>query len=1586
MNKRYNITTQELNEALGNRRPRKNIPQHFAKLDRVLEELDNDYTNHVNQTKQELAGWKIANKGIRKANRTEKPERILKHDFIISPFVGLIPEHERVYKALTNYKQRITRITRNERRQKARNAPKKEFSLRSKLTLDATLRVVIKYMNENGIVTLDQDDLDRLATSTLTEFQSHKAITNGTTTMMTGAIHYLIRDSDGANIERIFSKNRRLIINQENKMESIKNFIEMLFLNYQFGEQSEYHDANGSGSTLIGIIGFDFRFTLFDPARGRSFFELPEKIFTKNKYINPKNSDNLCLLWCIYIQMLRKKYIGSDMKSYDSTKFWGSTQKYRNKFYEEFVPSIQNAIDNDLIDEESPQDIIYNNLAKIEEHLNVSIYIWKMSYSHDENNNAKSDRISIYRTSKLQREQIIDLLHVYNNEWEHDFDAKPNPNKFESIDSHYIILTNVLRMRELTGYKQTTNKVMLCRKCMKVINSTVNHEKKLVASTEENYIKHLKSCEGAYLKPLESQKVYDEKQGTGKKFTNFKSLRTHPYVIYADFESAQSENKKEKNTNSITYNKLQKPYQCVATLSCMDNEPWLEEQLKINKIEKIKIFNNDSSSNLVNDFIAYTVHLYYVIKTKINPNAPFIYLPNNIDREQYERDDCIYCFKRFKTDECQFRTAGERKLRHLEHNHLTGEIIGYACHKCNAQLKWDKKLYTLFHNGSGYDFKLILKYINHEKLLEKIKEYGQESYNFVSEYIKKKGSIINDAFNKTSEKLMQFSIFKNIIFRDSVLHVLSSLNDLVNFTIKGKTIEQLRILFRKLIEYSETKGIDVQNDEVFMKILTSKGRFPYKFVTKDNTKILPRLEAAKTLPVVHYFDIQHNDLIPKTKWELHFSKCLNKPKDISMFKHKTLEELQKHLNNPEDKYLNSENLSLFEKWKKNDIYNNVIDEWKLSKSNNLLDYSTFYCVKDTLLLEACFNEYRKGLFNHPYFKLDPIHFLTLSSFSQNTLLKNFLKDKYINEKDKDKYDMHELAYIGSMRKTIYSIPEEETYLFAKSGIRGGCASVLQKRKFTIEESPNQECLQLDVNSQYPSTFLKPIPLFPLPQDNKEKRFLRTIDEELYGREEEEHEYFKELLFSDDGMYQMKVDLRCPTNIQETIDYLENNGYPNKRITHLKELKVIIDEDFQGNLHNYLSILPPFIHHKQTNFDELCEYNVDYLRNHYSEIKNIDAKEVTLDQARSQLPKNTKLIYSFENLKDYVAYNNYIRFLVCELGCIPTKFTSFVKYYTSPVLKCFAETIYGLRNEYKAQSNELMQFVCKIVLNSLYGKMLENCEKRNVHRVFCTSTKSAINYFSKDYYKDHAVINDSLILVMLNKKKVIMNNTPQVGSFILDNAKLALFKPVYEIRKVLKDKVTSYYSDTDSIFLSWTKGSLSDILDSPEIREHLDMSSFKGTSLTLRDGHSWNDERFNENKKVLGKLAMETDENIYSELVCIAAKQYSKVSLPFEYQKDDLKIENNNIRFKLKGVTMKGADIITPNGKINTQKDKKEIFNQYNKALSDTSISLKAEFDGMRSKNLTIFNITNTKMALSGYNDKNLINSNGIDCKFYGQQC
>lgn len=185
--------------------------------------------------------------------------------------------------------------------------------------------------------------------------------------------------------------------------------------------------------------------------------------------------------------------------------------------------------------------------------------------------------------------------------------------------------------------------------------------------------------------------------------------------------------------------------------------------------------------------------------------------------------------------------------------------------------------------------------------------------------------------------------------------------------------------------------------------------------------------------------------------------------------------------------------------------------------------------------------------------------------------------------------------------------------------------------------------------------------------------------------------------------------------------------------------------------------------------------------------------------KSKLPK---LIPNLQNKTKYIIhYRNLQQCL--KYGLILTKIHRVLKFKQMPWLKPYIDLNTSLRNN---ASNEFERDFFKLMVNSIFGKTMENVENRvNIKLVSHWERRihslGAEHYIAKPYFKSATIFCENLAAIELNKTIVKYDRPVFVGFSILEIAKTVIYEYFYGFLKPLYgDKVKLLYTDTDSLII------------------------------------------------------------------------------------------------------------------------------------------------------------------------------------------
>ena len=150
------------------------------------------------------------------------------------------------------------------------------------------------------------------------------------------------------------------------------------------------------------------------------------------------------------------------------------------------------------------------------------------------------------------------------------------------------------------------------------------------------------------------------------------------------------------------------------------------------------------------------------------------------------------------------------------HCHYTGKYSGAAHNACNLQYKVPKSIPVVFHNGSSYDFHLIIKQLTHD---------FKGPFSCLGENTEKYITFSISIFKKTDAN--DKPIVYQIKFIDSYRHMNQSLSNLVDNLAELNKNLPVNTLINRF--YNTYHALSDNNIEKF-KLLLRKGVYPYEYM------------------------------------------------------------------------------------------------------------------------------------------------------------------------------------------------------------------------------------------------------------------------------------------------------------------------------------------------------------------------------------------------------------------------------------------------------------------------------------------------------------------------------------------------------------------------------------------------------------------------------------------------------------------------------------------------------------------------------------------------------------------------------------
>ena len=149
------------------------------------------------------------------------------------------------------------------------------------------------------------------------------------------------------------------------------------------------------------------------------------------------------------------------------------------------------------------------------------------------------------------------------------------------------------------------------------------------------------------------------------------------------------------------------------------------------------------------------------LSAQVNKIINILQKPMNPLTDHANANRCFIWEKRFVND--------KNAIKVRDHCHYTGKYRGAAHNPCNLQYKISKSIPVVFHNGSNYDFHLIIKQLAHD---------FKGPFSSFGENTEKHMTISICIFKKTDAD--KKPIAYQIKFIDSFSHMPQSLSNLVD--------------------------------------------------------------------------------------------------------------------------------------------------------------------------------------------------------------------------------------------------------------------------------------------------------------------------------------------------------------------------------------------------------------------------------------------------------------------------------------------------------------------------------------------------------------------------------------------------------------------------------------------------------------------------------------------------------------------------------------------------------------------------------------------------------------------------------------
>ena len=126
------------------------------------------------------------------------------------------------------------------------------------------------------------------------------------------------------------------------------------------------------------------------------------------------------------------------------------------------------------------------------------------------------------------------------------------------------------------------------------------------------------------------------------------------------------------------------------------------------------------------------------------------------------------------------------------------------------------------------------------------------------------------------------------------------------------------------------------------------------------------------------------------------------------------------------------------------------------------------------------------------------------------------------------------------------------------------------------------------------------------------------------------------------------------------------------------------------------------------------------------------------------------------------------------------------------------------------TNEAHKNFFKLMINSLYGKTMENTRKRINIRIVARE-KDCLKYSSKPIFINSIIYGKILVALHKKPEEIRLNRLIYVGCAVLEESKLEMYKFWYNSLKKVCKEIKLIYMDTDSFIFEVTNQNFNDTM-------------------------------------------------------------------------------------------------------------------------------------------------------------------------------
>jgi hypothetical protein len=178
-------------------------------------------------------------------------------------------------------------------------------------------------------------------------------------------------------------------------------------------------------------------------------------------------------------------------------------------------------------------------------------------------------------------------------------------------------------------------------------------------------------------------------------------------------------------------------------------------------------------------------------------------------------------------------------------------------------------------------------------------------------------------------------------------------------------------------------------------------------------------------------------------------------------------------------------------------------------------------------------------------------------------------------------------------------------------------------------------------------------------------------------------------------------------------------------------------------------------------------------------------------------KVIKLLTTLSSKQNYIVHYRNLKQAINN-GLVVTKIHRIIQFAQSKWMAPYVKLCTQMRVK---ASNEFERQFWKLLVNSVFGKCMENVRKRLSMKLI-SNDKKAHRYMSKPNFKDRTIYSNNLMAIHTHKETIKFDKPIYVGFAILDISKIIMYDFHYNVmKKNYGEKISLLYTDTDSLIYS-----------------------------------------------------------------------------------------------------------------------------------------------------------------------------------------